>query len=174
MPFDADHPQPDAPRRRDAGRLGALATPIGRILVEWLELGGAPLITRVRLAAEGLPAADAPAWISDAFAAYFARPMGAIPLRWSVAGTEHQRAVWRRISAIPVGHRSTYGDIAVVLGSSARAVGNACRANPVPLLVPCHRVVAKSGLGGFAGDTSGRLREIKGWLLAHERGDQQR
>jgi methylated-DNA-[protein]-cysteine S-methyltransferase len=176
MPFDANRPEPDAPSRPKVGcvnwpaRVGALATPLGRILVAWLESDGGPLVTGVRLAAEGLPAADAPDWISEAFAAYFVDPTRAVALDWTLGGTEHQRAVWRRISAIPSGSTVTYGNIATALGSSARAVGNACRANPVPLLVPCHRVVAKTGLGGFAGDTSGRLRRIKGWLLAHEQG----
>jgi hypothetical protein len=77
MPFDANRPEPDAPSRPKVGcvnwpaRVGALATPLGRILVAWLESDGGPLVTGVRLAAEGLPAADAPDWISEAFAAYF-------------------------------------------------------------------------------------------------------
>jgi methylated-DNA-[protein]-cysteine S-methyltransferase len=70
--------------------------------------------------------------------------------------------------AIPPGRTRSYGDIAAELGSSARAVGNACRANPIPLFIPCHRVVAKHGLGGFGGQTRGRLPEIKAWLLRHE------
>ena len=49
-----------------------------------------------------------------------------------------------------------------------RAVGQACRANPCPIVVPCHRVVAVKGLGGFAGDRDGRKLAIKRWLLRHE------
>ena len=63
---------------------------------------------------------------------------------------------------------TTYGALAEKLGTSARAVGNACRHNPVLILVPCHRVVARNGLGGFAGDVDGRLVDIKRRLLAHE------
>jgi methylated-DNA-[protein]-cysteine S-methyltransferase len=84
------------------------------------------------------------------------------------SGSAFQQRVWQLIAAIPPGRVRTYGSLADSLGSSARAVGNACRANPVPLRVPCHRVVAAKGLGGFAGDRSGRLLDIKRWLLDHE------
>ncbi|MDH5765217.1 MAG: MGMT family protein [Gammaproteobacteria bacterium] len=84
------------------------------------------------------------------------------------AGTVFQQRVWEVLRAIPVGRVRTYGDIARELGSSARAVGNACRANPIPLFIPCHRVVAKSGIGGFAGQTAGRELAIKTALLRHE------
>ena len=62
----------------------------------------------------------------------------------------------------------TYRDLAEQLGSVPRAVGQACRANPCPIVVPCHRVVAVKGLGGFAGDRAGRKLAIKRWLLRHE------
>jgi methylated-DNA-[protein]-cysteine S-methyltransferase len=84
------------------------------------------------------------------------------------SGTDFQQRVWRALQTIPAGQVVTYGALAERLGSSARAVGNACRHNPVPILLPCHRVVAVRGLGGFAGDTSGRLLEIKRHLLVHE------
>ena len=83
-------------------------------------------------------------------------------------GTAFQLAVWQQLQQIPMGEVRTYGEIAVVLGSGARAVGNACRKNPLPVVVPCHRVVAANGPGGFAGQTQGRNMTIKGWLLAHE------
>lgn len=111
-----------------------------------------------------------PRWISDELQAYFADPEHPIDCPVATAGTAFQRRVWERIAAIPSGATTTYGAIAAELGSSARAVGNACRANPVPLCVPCHRVVAAKGLGGFAGDRDGRLVRIKHWLLAHEAG----
>lgn len=60
--------------------------------------------------------------------------------------------------------------LAKELRTSARAVGGACRANPVPLVIPCHRVVAAGGLGGFAGFLEGSMLAIKGWLLEHEQG----
>jgi methylated-DNA-[protein]-cysteine S-methyltransferase len=64
----------------------------------------------------------------------------------------------------------TYGELAQRLKSSARAVGNACRRNPIAIVVPCHRVVAASGDGGFMGKRTGHALAIKRWLLAHERG----
>ena len=83
-------------------------------------------------------------------------------------GTPFQRRVWAELRRIPYGQTRTYGEIASELGSSARAVGGACRANPVMILVPCHRVVAASGLGGFAGKTKGQLPALKARLLAAE------
>lgn len=83
-------------------------------------------------------------------------------------GTPFQQRVWKALRAIPAGRTMTYGELAGRIGSGARAVGSACRANPCPLVVPCHRVVAARGLGGFAGERSGRKLEIKRWLLHHE------
>ncbi len=86
----------------------------------------------------------------------------------SIAGTPFQQKVWRELRNIPVGKVVTYGELAKRLGTSARAVGNACRKNPVPVVIPCHRVVSSSGIGGYAGDTGGDLLKIKSWLLQHE------
>ncbi len=83
-------------------------------------------------------------------------------------GTVFQRRVWQVLLNIPPGQTRTYGELARELGSSPRAVGGACRRNPIPLLIPCHRVVAANGDGGFAGHTSGRWMDIKRWLLEHE------
>jgi len=90
-------------------------------------------------------------------------------------GTEFQRKVWQSLQDIPVGEVRTYGSLAKELNSSARAVGNACRQNLFPVIVPCHRVVSASGIGGYAGDTLARQHgqinflHIKQWLLAHEK-----
>jgi methylated-DNA-[protein]-cysteine S-methyltransferase len=67
-------------------------------------------------------------------------------------GARFSRKVWGRMRLIPFGKTATYGDLADSMGSphACRAVGNACAANPLPLLVPCHRVVGKRGLGGFS------------------------
>ena len=86
----------------------------------------------------------------------------------SLKGTTFQKRVWAALRKIPVGQTRTYGELSKQLHSSPRAVGNACRANPVPLVVPCHRVVARSGIGGFGGETAGRNIDCKSWLLAHE------
>ncbi len=83
-------------------------------------------------------------------------------------GTDFQVRVWRTLARISRGSVRTYGEVAHELGTSPRAVGNACRSNPVPLIIPCHRVVSASGIGGFAGATAGRRLDIKQWLLQHE------
>lgn len=90
----------------------------------------------------------------------------ALPL--AAQGTAFQNRVWREIATIRSGETQTYGALASRLCSAARAVGGACGANPFPLLVPCHRVVARHGLGGFAGDVDGHLIRVKQWLLRHE------
>ncbi|MDX1915897.1 MAG: methylated-DNA--[protein]-cysteine S-methyltransferase [Methylophilus sp.] len=82
-------------------------------------------------------------------------------------GTAFQRRVWSAISAIPLGQTRTYSELAAQIGSGPRAVANACGANHLPLVVPCHRVVAKNGLGGFMGGKEAGLK-IKKWLLQHE------
>lgn len=85
------------------------------------------------------------------------------------AGTDFQRKVWQGIAAIPPGKTRSYGELAASIHSGPRAVGNACGANPYPLVVPCHRVVAANrGLGGFARQRGGFLLDVKRWLLAHE------
>ena len=91
-----------------------------------------------------------------------------LPLRFT--GTRHRVAVWEAMQAIPAGKTRTYGDIARSLGSSARAVGGACGANPIPVVIPCHRVIAAGGsLGGFMGASAeGFELGIKRWLLGHE------
>jgi methylated-DNA-[protein]-cysteine S-methyltransferase len=83
-------------------------------------------------------------------------------------GTAFQKSVWREMQKIPSGKVKTYGELAKILNTSPRAVGNACRKNPVPLIVPCHRIVAAGGIGGYAGTTSGRVHNIKRELLQHE------
>lgn len=85
------------------------------------------------------------------------------------AGTDHQRKVWKEMCAIPSGRTQTYGELAARIGSSARAIGQACGNNPVPIVIPCHRVVSKTGLGGFMHRGDDNALDIKRWLLAHER-----
>jgi methylated-DNA-[protein]-cysteine S-methyltransferase len=84
-------------------------------------------------------------------------------------GTPFQQRVWQALVAIPAGEVRTYGELARRLASAPRAVGQACGANPIALVVPCHRVVAaQRALGGFMHATSGDPIAIKRWLLAHE------
>jgi len=77
--------------------------------------------------------------------------------------------VWQTIQTIPSGKTSSYAEIAAQLHSAPRAVGRACGANRIPIVIPCHRVIAKNGgLGGFMNASDGNPLEIKRWLLRHE------
>ncbi len=89
-------------------------------------------------------------------------------IKLSTKGTVFQQKVWQEMCSIPAGEVKTYGEVAAILSSSPRAVGNACRANPVPLIIPCHRIVSAAGIGGFAGATTGYFTDIKRQLLCHE------
>lgn len=89
-----------------------------------------------------------------------------LPLTFST--TEFHLKVLKRLQQIPSGQTQHYGMIAEALATSARAVGNACRHNPIPIVIPCHRVVAKNHIGGFSGVTDGQPMMIKRWLLCHE------
>lgn len=100
------------------------------------------------------------AYVDDA-----ARP---IDLPLAIGGSAFQRRVWQAICRIPSGATRTYGELADELGSTARAVGQACGDNRLPLAIPCHRVVAAHGMGGFAHRTDGTMLSVKRWLLAHE------
>jgi methylated-DNA-[protein]-cysteine S-methyltransferase len=101
--------------------------------------------------------------------AYLADPNFAFSLPLRPAGTAFQRRVWAQIAAIPNGQTHTYGQLAKNLKNAPRAVGQACGANPYPVVVPCHRVVATGGgLGGFARARGGFLLDVKRWLLKHE------
>jgi len=100
--------------------------------------------------------------------AYFRDPRHRFDLPLNLAGTAFQHRVWRALQRIPAGRTRSYGELADSLASGARAIGGACRRNPVMIVVPCHRVVAQGGLGGFMGAVRGRALETKAWLLAHE------
>ncbi|MDZ7802574.1 methylated-DNA--[protein]-cysteine S-methyltransferase [Thiohalophilus sp.] len=118
----------------------------------------------------GLPGASRASekQIARELAAYFND--AAAPLVWPLDfdGSDFQKRVWQALRAIPVGRVRTYGELAGEVGGCAQAVGNACRQNPIPIYIPCHRVVAKTGLGGFAGQTAGPRIALKRWLLQHE------
>lgn len=99
--------------------------------------------------------------------AYFADPARGFDLPLLVHGSDFQRAVCAAMQAIPPGNTRTYGDLARDLGVPALAIGQACGGNPIPIIIPCHRVLGASGLGGFSG---GEGVETKVWLLRHEGG----
>lgn len=98
--------------------------------------------------------------------AYFDRRLTVFDLPLAPSGSAFERDVWRLMCDIPYGGSMTYGDMAAATGGAARAVGAACGANPIPVIIPCHRVL---GAGGRMTGYSGRGRvETKRWLLVHE------
>lgn len=100
---------------------------------------------------------------------YFKDPTHLFDIPLKPQGTLHQQAVWRSAQSIPMGTTKTYGEIASMIRSGPRAVGNACGANPYPLITPCHRVISAQGIGGFMKeDSPGFYRQVKIWLLRHE------
>jgi methylated-DNA-[protein]-cysteine S-methyltransferase len=101
---------------------------------------------------------------------YRQNPDASFDLPLAIEGTEFQRRLWDALCTIPRGKTLTYGELAQRLGAEARAIGQACGDNRFPIVIPCHRVVAADGLGGFAHSTSGYLLEAKQWLLLHECG----
>ena len=146
-----------------------LATPTGYVGVVTREGCLVRLDTGLRRRCPAPPANATAERVAEALAAYFEDPRYAFGLELDLAGTVFQRRVWRALVDIPPGRTLSYGALANRLGTSARAVGGACRANPCPIVVPCHRVVAADGgLGGYSGAREGRWLEMKRALLEHE------
>jgi len=98
-------------------------------------------------------------------AAYFDKRLTEFDVPLDVEASRFQRDVCDAMRAIPFGETLTYGDIATRLGAPAQAVGQACGGNPIPVIIPCHRVLGATSLGGFSG--AGGV-ETKVWLLRHE------
>lgn len=141
------------------GKLGIRCTEDALLGVEFLPRG-----TRARAPRNAMAqkvCAQLEAYFADADYRF------GVPLK--LDGTPHQRKVWQAMCAIPRGQTQTYGELAAQIGSSARAVGQACGNNPVPIIIPCHRVVGAAGLGGFMHRADNAALDIKRWLLAHER-----
>ncbi len=152
----------------DRAAARTVATPVGALALAAARPPAGEALVRIRWGraereAESALLDRAAAWL----AAYFAgvRPGPDLPV--APAGTAHDRAVWRAMQAIPPGETRTYGEVARALGSCAQAVGQACRRNPLPIVIPCHRIVAAGGaLGGYSG---GAGPETKRYLLNLER-----
>jgi len=107
--------------------------------------------------------------VCDLLSAYLSDAAAPLQIEFQVSGTPFQQHVWQALRSIPVGETWTYAELAERVGSGPRAVANACGANPLPLVIPCHRVVAKNGLGGFMQGRAADSLNIKQWLLDHER-----
>jgi methylated-DNA-[protein]-cysteine S-methyltransferase len=101
--------------------------------------------------------------------AYLRDPAHKFDLPLAARGSEFQQRVWKAITTIPCGQTVSYGDIARHIRSGPRAVGGACGANWFSLIIPCHRVLAANGIGGFGDSGEGGFHmNIKRWLLEHE------
>jgi len=101
---------------------------------------------------------------------YFAGRLKAFDLPLAARGTDFQKGVWKMMREIPYGETATYGGMAMALGSGPRAVGMACGRNPIPIIVPCHRVLGSGGKeGGFSGGqglpTKRKLLALEGVVL---------
>ena len=101
--------------------------------------------------------------------AYLNDPGFQFDLPLKLSGSAHQIRVWEALKSIPRGQTLTYGEVAARTLSMPRAIGNACGHNPIPVVIPCHRVIAAGGrLGGFMGGREADPLAIKRWLLTHE------
>lgn len=115
------------------------------------------------------PTDDVAERVAHELEAYLADPEFRFTVPLAPTGTPFQRRVWQAIEAIPRGQSRTYGEIARMVRSAPRAVGQACGANRIALIIPCHRVVGAFGkLGGFMNADDGDPLAIKRWLLRHE------
>jgi methylated-DNA-[protein]-cysteine S-methyltransferase len=115
-----------------------------------------------------IPAAGFGAKVHQQIMEYFELQRTEFDLPIDIQGTAYQNRVWSEVAKIAYGESLTYGDIAKAINSGPRAVGNACRHNPIPIIIPCHRVVKKSGIGGYCGSVVGKEIQQKDWLLRHE------
>lgn len=160
------------PRKRSRPKTydAVIASPVGRLGIV-LEDGSLADISFLGDGATLKPPRSAAARkIRRQLHSYFTNPCFAFRVPMTLSGTAFQQRVWHALQRIPAGRTLSYGVLARKLATSARAVGNACRANPIPIVIPCHRVVAANGAGGFMGRRSGGPLRLKHWLLEHERG----
>lgn len=121
-----------------------------------------------RQARRGKPETPAARAAENQLHRYFDDPHSGFKLKLALDGTPFQQRVWKRLVRIPPGKPLSYGELARRLGTGPRAVGGACRANPAPIVIPCHRVVAATGAGGYCGNMRGKFLRAKRWLLRHE------
>ena len=144
-----------------------VATPIGPMTLSARN----GRLTALTWAAEGeadLPSSEDAGLLAEAarqLEGWFAGRRRAFRLPLAPPATPFGGAVRQAMLDIPYGTTASYTDLARRVGSAPRAIGNACGRNPLPVIVPCHRVVAEGGIGGYSG---GQGLATKRWLLAHE------
>ncbi len=143
----------------------SIPSPVGQLTID--ETEGA--IVAIRWA--GAPSGNGSPLLAEAarqLAAYFDGKLQHFDLPLAPAGSPFEARVWEAMRAIPYGETRSYGDLATAVGSAPRAIGRACGKNPIPIVIPCHRVLAKGGLGGYSGAgglaTKERLLAIEGAL----------
>lgn len=145
-----------------------ITSPIGKIKIT---ISNSKLI-KIQLAAQNSPSQnDQNKLIQNVISQlqkYFTDANFFFNLPMQPKGTAFQQKVWRALQNIPCGETKTYGKLAKQLNTSPRAIGNACSKNPIPIIIPCHRVVSQNSDGGFMGKTAGKSLKIKKWLLEHE------
>jgi len=145
-----------------------IAAPLGRIGIRMAGDAVSALDYLPADAPERAPTDAATRAAVEQLAAYFRDPRAPLAVPLAPGGTAFRQKVWNGLRAIPPGTVLTYGELARRLDTAARAIGGACRSNPIPILIPCHRVVGRQGLGGYAGEVTGDPLAIKRWLLRHE------
>ena len=145
-----------------------IATPLGRIGIRMAGDAASALDYLAADAPEQPPVDAATAAVVAQLETYFHDPHYRFTVPLAPGGTVFQQRVWAALQAIPAGTVLTYGELAQKLDTAARAIGGACRSNPLPILIPCHRVVGRQGLGGYTGAVTGDSLGIKRWLLRHE------
>ena len=134
------------------GRLTVSATPEAIVLIAWTDdPHGEPnaLLIEARRQLE----------------AYFAGRLAQFDLPLTISGSPFDKRAWEAMRQIPYGQTRSYGELAMEVGSGPRAIGGACGRNWIPLVIPCHRVLGRSGLGGYSG---GAGLPTKRWLLELE------
>jgi methylated-DNA-[protein]-cysteine S-methyltransferase len=139
-----------------------IPSPTGQLTIDEID----EMIVAIRWADE--PSGNGSPLLAEAarqLAAYFDGRLSDFDLPLAASGTEFDRRVRAAMRAIPYGETRTYGDLAHATDSGPRAIGGACGRNPIPIIVPCHRVLARGGLGGYSG---GAGLPTKQWLLGLE------
>jgi methylated-DNA-[protein]-cysteine S-methyltransferase len=140
----------------------SIRSPVGQLTIEEAD----EAVVAIRWA--DTPAGNGSLLLAEAarqLDAYFERRLTAFDLPLAPAGSPFETRVWQAMRTIPYGETRCYGDLAGMIGSAPRAVGGACGRNPIPIVIPCHRVLARNGLGGYSGagglDTKRRLLALE-------------
>lgn len=148
--------------------IGLLQIGIVEHALAWI---GLPSLEKSTTSKKNSPSKDSISMkqIKIALENYFSNSNYQFELPLFIQGTFFQKKVWQALQSIPWGSTKSYNDLAIELKTHPRAIGNACRTNRIPIVIPCHRITAKAGLGGYGGKLAGDWPAIKQWLLTHEK-----